>query len=300
MPPLISVLMPVYNAERYVVEAVESILAQTFRDFEFLIIDDGSTDRSRVILERYAAQDDRIRFISRPNTGLIVALNEGLALARGDLIARMDSDDVSLPERFAVQVAYLREHPDCVAVGTGVLLIDSEGLPLCAWAKLGSHAEIDAAHMRGLGGAIVHPATMFRRDAVQAIGGYRPEFEAAEDFDVYLRLAERGRLANVPQVLFRYRQHMRSVGHRRQAFQQRQARAAVNEACRRRGLPVDEGADIPIGPSLEAADQHQKWAWWALGDGNIHAARKHSLRSLRLKPFSVASWRVAACALRGY
>ena len=125
--PSVSVCMPVYNTERYVAEAVESILAQTLGDFEFVIIDDGSTDGSRAILEPYAKQDDRIRLISRPNTGIIGARNEALGLAKGELIAVMDSDDVALPERFEVQVAYLREHPEVVCLGSKVQCIDEAG-----------------------------------------------------------------------------------------------------------------------------------------------------------------------------
>jgi len=98
--------MPVYNTERYVAEAVERILAQTFGDFEFIIIDDGSTDGSRAILERYTKKDDRIRLISRSNNGIVGARNEALEMARGELIAVMDSDDVALPERLEVQLAY--------------------------------------------------------------------------------------------------------------------------------------------------------------------------------------------------
>ena len=108
--PLISVVLPVYNCGRYVAEAVESILEQTFTDFEFLIIDDGSTDRSLVILNRYASADPRIRLVSRPNTGLVEALNEGLGLA-GEFIVRMDADDVALSDRFEIQVAYLPTPP---------------------------------------------------------------------------------------------------------------------------------------------------------------------------------------------
>src|ERR1700726_1508117 len=121
-PPTISVLMPVYNAERYVAEAVESILSQTFADFEFIIIDDGSKDRSLAILEEYAARDPRIRLVSRPNTGIVKALNQGLALASGELVARMDADDIAMPERLAKQRDYLADHPECVMVGSRVLV----------------------------------------------------------------------------------------------------------------------------------------------------------------------------------
>ena len=125
--PRVSVALPVHNCERYVAEAIESILAQTFTDFEFLIVDDGSTDGTLPILNRFAARDSRIRVISRPNTGIVGALNEILGLARADLVARMDADDVALPVRFERQVRYLDEHPECVMVGSRVTIIDPDG-----------------------------------------------------------------------------------------------------------------------------------------------------------------------------
>jgi glycosyltransferase involved in cell wall biosynthesis len=130
--PLISVCMPVYNAERYVSEAIESVLSQTFKDFEFLILDDGSTDGSLAILKGHAERDPRIRLTSRPNKGLAPTLNELMDQARGEFVARMDADDVSLPERLERQADYLRKHPDCVIVGCHALVMDSDGDPhLC-------------------------------------------------------------------------------------------------------------------------------------------------------------------------
>ena len=125
--PAVSVLMPVYNAQRYVAEAVQSILTQTMGDFEFIIIDDGSTDDSTRILRDWAQRDSRIRLVSRPNTGLCVALNEGLAMANGRYIARMDADDISLPQRFALQLEYLKTHEKLVCIGGSFLLIDAAG-----------------------------------------------------------------------------------------------------------------------------------------------------------------------------
>ena len=117
-PPLISVCMPVFNAERYISQAVESILDQTLGDFEFLIVDDGSSDGTAAILTRYANQDQRIRLSIRSNKGVVATLNELVDQACGELIARMDSDDISLPERLERQAAYLHGNPDCVAVGS--------------------------------------------------------------------------------------------------------------------------------------------------------------------------------------
>ncbi len=302
MTPTVSVLMPVYNAERYLAEAVESVLAQTFADFEFIIIDDGSTDTSLALLQTFAARDARIRLISRPNTGLVGALNEGLATARGEFVARMDADDVSLPPRLETQVAYLRSHPECVAVSCRVLLVDSEGAPLCAWLQLETHEQIDRAHLRGQGGAMVHPATLFRLKALQLVGGYRAETQDAEDLDLYLRLAEIGQLANCPQVLFHYRRHMLSVGVTRRERQARLARSVVLEALQRRGIKDESAAgdiDAAPVPAMSPAEYHRMWAWWAIHGGHIRSARKHAFAALRKSPWRLASWRVAYSAVRG-
>ena len=190
--------MPVYNAERYVGEAVRSILEQTFADFDFVIIDDGSTDRSTEILEQFAS-DPRIRLIRRPNTGYLRALNEGLALCQGEFIARMDADDVSLPDRLRRQIAFLDEHPECLMVGCALLRIDDDGDVLCEERLPEDHAEIEARLLEGRG-AIGHPAALIRRQALVELGGYREPFYGAEDHDLWLRLAERGRLANLPEA----------------------------------------------------------------------------------------------------
>src|SRR5580700_3628902 len=125
--PVVSVLMPVFNAQKYLALAVESVLDQTFREFELIAVDDGSSDGSSGILEEFARQDTRVRVISRPNTGIVGALNDALAVARGELLARMDSDDVCLPGRFEAQVKYMREHPEVVLAGTQVMVIDEDG-----------------------------------------------------------------------------------------------------------------------------------------------------------------------------
>ncbi|MEA2735824.1 MAG: hypothetical protein QOE14_2275, partial [Humisphaera sp.] len=152
--PAVSVLMPVYNAARYLAEAVESILAQTFRDFEFVIVDDGSTDRSPAMLDEYAKRDSRIRIIRRPNTGIVGALNDAIAESKAALIARMDADDVSLPDRLEKQVAYLRDHAECVALGSRVVGIDPYGCVLFQSEHKLTHEEIDAELLNGVGWSI--------------------------------------------------------------------------------------------------------------------------------------------------
>jgi glycosyltransferase involved in cell wall biosynthesis len=300
-PPLISVCMPVYNTEPYIAEAVESILAQTYRNFEFIIVDDGSTDRSLAILERFAAQDARIRLSSRPHAGYLVRLNEMLDEARGDLIARMDADDVAMPERFIRQIDFLDAHPDVVAVGSRVLAIDSDGDPIAEFCTTQEHEEIDRAHLDVRGGFINHPVAMIRTGVIRAIGGYRADYWPGEDVDLWLRLAEIGRLANLPESLLKYRRHLESIGYTRQARQHERCRAAAIDAHRRRGLPL---------PCWERSEKNDRttdrqvhlrtWAWWALGAGNLRTARKYAFKSLRSSPLSWHNWKLVACSLRGY
>src|SRR5688572_17248865 len=180
--PTVSVVMTVYNTERYVAEAVDSVLGQTFRDFEFIIIDDGSTDGSPFILRNAAARDPRIRLVSRPNTGIVRAANEGIALAAGPYIARMDSDDVCLPRRLETQLRYLDEHPECVLVGSRVTVVDPYGSPVLESMQPLTHEEIDAELLGSGGGwAIVQPSAMMRTDAVRRVGGYRGVHNVSED-----------------------------------------------------------------------------------------------------------------------
>ena len=164
--PRISVLMPVYQAERYLEEAVESILAQSFDNFELLALDDGSTDASPDILEALARRDDRIRVRRTEHAGLVSQLNQGLAEARGEFIARMDADDVSHPARFERQLAYLDAHPDCVAVGTGTDEVDPERRIIRTFDIRTTHEEIESRLMQGDGGALIHASALYRTDEI--------------------------------------------------------------------------------------------------------------------------------------
>ena len=156
MPAPITVLLAVYNGQEYLRAAIESVLGQTFPNFEFLIIDDGSIDGSLNIVREYARRDGRIRIITRPNKGLTNTLNEGISLARGEYLARMDADDICMPRRFERQLGYMKDHPDCVLVGSRVELMDPEGLPIREMCLEQSHEDIDAAHLNR-GWPVVHP-----------------------------------------------------------------------------------------------------------------------------------------------
>ena len=296
--PPITVLLAVYNGQKYLRSAIESVLTQTFNHFEFLIIDDGSTDKTLDILREYARVDGRIRLITRPNKGLTITLNEGLSLATGEYLARMDADDICMPRRFERQFSYLNGHRECVLVGSRVELIDPEGLPIREMCLEQDHDSIDNANLNR-GWPVVHPATMMRLAAIKQVGGYRDEFNTLEDLDLFLRLAEVGKLANLPDILLHYRQHFASVTHSKEK-QQNQIRQAIYDQTRaRRGLPPDSPPPLVRTTPRHAHEQHHFWAWSALKAGNTRTALKHALKTVRQAPFSLDSWRLLACAVRG-
>ncbi|WP_395393309.1 glycosyltransferase [Novosphingobium sp. BL-8A] len=219
--PAISVAMSVYNGERYLAEAIESVLAQSFGDFEFLIVDDGSRDSTPAIIRDYAAQDGRVRPIIRENRGLIASLNEMLETATAPLVARMDADDICRPDRFEKQFAFLAEHPDYGVVGSWSEDIGEHGEALQRGGEDHplNHEEMLAAIADG-GQLICHPAAMYRRDIVLSVGGYHAAFRHCEDLDLWLRLASVTKMGNIGERLVRYRRYPGQVSSRHATEQQ--------------------------------------------------------------------------------
>lgn len=294
--PEISVVMSVFNGQRYLAAAMDSILAQTMRDFELIVVDDGSTDGSSKLLQTYAAKDPRVHFLTLQNGGLTRALNLGIGNASGEWIARMDADDVAEPERLAVQAQRLKHDSSIVALGSALTLIDPDGEKLIVRSFPTDHAEIDAQLLNG-NGVIPHPSAMFQRKAWTAIGGYREKFACAQDLDLWLRLGEMGRLANLEQPLLRYRMHSEAISSRKRAEQLDCARQAVEDARVRRGLntgpSVLQSAYAVHGP----AKILRSWSRMALKGGNLRAARKHALAALRHSPLSPSNIGLAAKVL---
>lgn len=300
---LISVLMPVYNAVRYVEAAVGSILAQTERDFELIVVDDGSTDGSLAILKRFADRDIRVRLVSRENRGLVVTLNEMLSLARGRFLARMDADDIADPRRFERELHALEVDRSLVAVGCSVHFIDPAARRLMTFAyPVGHDAIVDWTMAIERGNGMSHPALMMRADAVRQVGGYRAEFWPAEDADLVLRLAEIGRVDNLVQPLLSYRLHPESIGQVHSKRQRDAHYRSVAEAALRLGRPApDERLRVAAHASEgDEVDRQVRWAWWAIGSGNLRSARSLALDALLRAPLRRASWQVMACAIRGH
>jgi glycosyltransferase involved in cell wall biosynthesis len=238
--PRVSVVMAVYNGEAFLSQAVESILAQTFADFEFVVIDDGSTDSTESLLGEYSRRDSRIQVTRQPNAGYVAALNAGCAVARGELIARMDADDLSEPGRLARQVAFLDERPEVAVVGSSLLLITAEGRPFYIAAY--PQEPDDARGALARGNPLGHSTVLIRRSALEAVGGYRAAFVDAEDYDLWVRIARSYEIANLPDLLGCYRIHPDNTSHRNLA------RQAVSIAAARASVLLNQGAGSTFSP----------------------------------------------------
>ncbi|MPZ76995.1 MAG: glycosyltransferase [Deltaproteobacteria bacterium] len=216
--PEISVVMPAYNATAYLDKSVRSILGQTFQDFEFIIINDGSTDTTTAILKRYAELDDRIRLYDQENQGMISALNRGCRLARGRYIARMDADDVSFPRRFEKQLEYMERHPQIGILGTWIYNVDENGAVRGTWCPPTDPKILKWTNFFGV--CVSHSTVLMRRQVIEKLGFYRPDAVHAEDVDLWLRACAITEFGNIPEPLSNYRvwtgsTHQRSLQLRR-------------------------------------------------------------------------------------
>lgn len=206
--PSVTVLMAVFNGERYLGPAVESILKQTYRDFELVIVDDGSTDGSRAIARAYG--DARVRLVENErNLGQAASLNRGLHLARGELIARQDVDDLSHPKRLSRQVEVMRAHPDLALVGTQGRVIDQTGARVGAINRCREPVSIRWYHL--FDNPFIHTSVMFRRAVVlDELGGFDESFSYAQDYELWSRVLQAHRVLNLPDRLVDYRWHATS------------------------------------------------------------------------------------------
>lgn len=204
--PEISIVMPVFNVEKYIKEAIESILSQTFKNWELIIMDDGSTDKTALILEKYIKEDKRIKYVRRENNvGIIDNLNNGVALAKSQLIARMDGDDISLPERLEIEYQFMKKNPKCVLVGTWAEMIDKDGNKLQD-IKYKTQDFFLRAKML-LGDPFIHGSILMRKKAFVESGGYPSEYKYCEDYALWIKIMKLGLIANIPQILYKWRQH---------------------------------------------------------------------------------------------
>lgn len=277
--PHVSVVLPIWNGERFLAEAVESVLSQTLVPLELLLVDDGSTDATPEIASGYARRDQRVQVIRLERSGIAHALNAGIAAARGQYVARMDADDISHPSRLQKQLAHLDANTGCVAVGSAVYVMDETGGHVGTSTYPEEHREITQTLIDGRSNAMAHPTVMARRAALLAVGGYRPDTVPSEDLDLWFRLSRIGTLANLSEQLLRYRRHANAVSIRERERQWIVGMGIVNEARDMEGLHPLEPRALRASRSRAAA-YHFECARIALMTGPRTAAIRHAFASI--------------------
>ena len=262
--PAVSVVMSVYNGERFLREAVESILDQSFREFEFIIVNDGSTDGSAAILNEYQSADARVKVHHEKHAGLVPSLNRGCELAEGKYIARMDADDIAKEDRLISQLNFMECHPEIAVLGGAVEWIDANARSLGTCRYPSEDREIKATQLNDC--AVWHPTVLLRKEVFVWAGGYRSVVVDAEDYDLWLRIGERFQLANLNQVVLKYRIHPHQVSLRKRAQQTRGILAAQIAAKRRKdGLPdplrdiKEIAADTLVGWGVSVSEQRSRF-----------------------------------------
>lgn len=247
----VTVLMSVYNGEKYLPQSIESILRQTYKNFEFIIIDDNSSDKTSFLLQEYASLHEKIKLIkNEKKIGLTKSLNIGLNKAKGKYIARQDHDDISLPERLEKEVKYLEDNPEVVLVTGHLELIDSQGKileqtrryfepPLIAWLLLFYNA---------IGG---HSLVMYRKEEVLALNGYSEEFLYSQDHELWQRLVKKGNFMILPKVLLQWRQHDQNISSENKTEQD-----ALSLKCTQKSVSQLIGEDISL---IQSKDLRNFW-----------------------------------------
>ena len=292
--PAVSVVMTVYNRTDFVPDAVRSILNQTLRDLELIVVDDGSDAPTKAMLRELAESDPRMRAIEQDNAGIFVAANAGLRACRAPLVARLDSDDLAEPTRLEIQKAFFDDsaNAEVVCCGTFMKLVDAQNRFLHIEVKPTDDQAIQEDLLRGHC-AIGHPSSMMRRSALERIGGYDESFTSAGDLEIFLRLGEVGKLANLDAPLTRYRLHAQSVSEEKGLKQRENCRRACELAWARRGETRPfEGADLwrPAGDRDSEHHYALRYGWWAWRAGQFATAAHYGKRALKLKPWDKQAW----------
>ncbi len=294
--PKVSVIMSVYNGEKYLCKAIDSILDQTFKDFEFLIINDGSTDRTSEILQSY--HDSRMKIINNvENIGLTKSLNKGLKIARGEYIARMDADDVSLLTRLEKQVNFFDKNKDIGLLGTSWYCIDDKGRKVSInKAPKGKQS----VHF------MCHGTTLVRKDCLEEVGFYREIFEYAQDYDLWLRIADKFEIENIREPLYKLRVHNDSISLKKKLQQDLYASLAIELANERRKIGKDRLSIVPQKEAIRIRNQrlglsgikkrkilsynYYTWSQAAFLLGEYERAFNYAIKSSRKYVLNLYAW----------
>lgn len=294
--PAVSVIMSVFDGERYLRESINSILTQTFQDFEFIIIDDGSHDNTPGILA--SVNDDRIKVIRNDqNSGLAVALNEALSIAGAGFIARQDADDISFPERLERQVSFLHAHPNAGVVAVTTEWIDKEGEKISVWRQPVDNLDIQETLMQYC--CLIHGSTMMRKEAVNEVQGYNAGMRTGQDYDLWLRIAETWDIYSLPEILYAHRRHEGMVSLVESDEQKKNASEALQQAVQRRiryssQLLRRDDSKLPDRlRSMERSATAERFVCWSAGmrQMNRTTAFRFLLTALSIAPFNRHAWR---------
>lgn len=286
--PEISVIMSVFNGEKYLREAMDSILNQSYADFEFIIVNDGSTDNSLSIIQGYA--DRRIRVIANEqNIGLTRSLNKAIKQARGEYIARQDADDISLPNRFEEQIKYFKKNPNVALLGTGIYRIDGKGKIL---GKTLAVAKPGKSLLKQ--NQFNHGSTMFKSRVVRELGGYNELFSYCQDYELWLRMAKNYAVRNLPQILYKLRFHNEAVRFRKRdeaILYNLLALRLVRDECDAEVLKAIKDKGIKGLRSYLTRDEkiifHKSFADLHMQQGNLKLAKEEYKKACRLAPLDI-------------
>lgn len=295
----VTVVIPAYNLDAYLQDAIESVLTQQYDGpFSIIVLDDGSTDRSLEVANKMAGKVSNLRVLTQPNQGRAKTRNRMLELADTDLVAWLDGDDLAAPCWLADQIGYLRDHPDCVAVGGQGYSMTAKGHAIGPIAHPLDGAEIDERHLSGEANAFFQSCVLVRKSAVLEAGGYDENYPCAEDYSLWLRLAEIGQLANLPVCHLCYRVHATSANWTLNIDQRTQGYAIHQEALLRRGLPP-AGKVMDEIPRLEKDDWNRRLFWIniALKSGNPMSALQMLGPALKRHPKSLIMWLAASVSI---
>jgi len=287
MNPKISVVMSVYNGEKHLRGSIESILNQTFTDFEFIIVNDGSTDASLEIIKSY--DDARIRTINNEkNIGLTKSLNKATKKARGEYIARQDADDISLPNRLELQLEFLEKHPDVALLGTGIYVIDEKGDKI---EKRIMHPNPKKSLLKG--NRFIHGSVMLRRSVIDELGAYNETLKYSQDYELWLRMSKKYDVRNVTAPLYKLRMHKGSILSKNIEEQQMYAvlaqKLAINEIKEETLLDLQD--DLPIFyQTLNRSDKimfHKAVAYNHVQNNDLSSLRRECFKAFKLNPFDL-------------
>lgn len=277
--PKVSIVMSVLNGEDYLEPSLQSILTQTYTNFEFIIVDDGSTDRTPEILQKYRSLDERIKLIQlSENIGTSKALNAALKTIEGEFIVRQDADDISSPDRLEKQITFLLDHPKIGLLGCKVMLIDRFGEEIKTAYTIEENDQIQSTLLDYM--CLCGPSIVIRRSHFEMAGFYFTEdMSYSEDYDLCLRIGEVSQLHNLNEVLYYYRQHSGSVSHSQRLRQLKNKTIALERAVYRRS-----GSNVPPELLYKIARDYFRTAVLCFCNGAIEEAKDHLNHSISLYP----------------